>query len=371
MDNLLQGRTVIFLESSPAFGGQERQLLQQMKALSGKGYHCLLVCRSGSRIDEEGRRQGEHIVNLSLRNSCHLPSILGIRKLIKRHRPLACISHSGHDANCLSIAALTRWHRPRIIRSRTWHSQRRPSLLSRLLPVDEVMVPSRYLAEQLRLQRPDMNIRVVYPGINFTALDDAKNGAMDADLQVWMATRKPLIVHAAMFRGEKNHRLMLAVIRQLKEKYPEIGYLALGEGKDRAHLLAMATGYSVEQNSKLASVASVAAPMVKADLVVMPSLYEPLGMSQIEALGLGVPVMVSNRGGLPETVRQDISGVVVNDMTEASWVAAVSGALEAGAHMRDMAAVGKKDVRARFSIEENTRQLIAVIHGEPVAKRIG
>ncbi|MFO1073681.1 MAG: glycosyltransferase [Geminicoccaceae bacterium] len=47
------------------------------------------------------------------------------------------------------------------------------------------------------------------------------------------------------------------------------------------------------------------------DLLVVPSLWrEPLGMVVLEAYGHGVPVIVSNRGGLPELVRDGQGGFV-------------------------------------------------------------
>ncbi|GAB4169465.1 MAG: hypothetical protein Fur0032_08000 [Terrimicrobiaceae bacterium] len=42
--------------------------------------------------------------------------------------------------------------------------------------------------------------------------------------------------------------------------------------------------------------------LARADLVIMPSLDKPLGLAYLEALALGIPVAVSNAGGLPETV---------------------------------------------------------------------
>ena len=48
----------------------------------------------------------------------------------------------------------------------------------------------------------------------------------------------------------------------------------------------------------------------RAHLVIMPSIWpEPFGRIPVEANKLGVPVIVSNRGGLPETIekiQQDI-----------------------------------------------------------------
>jgi len=50
----------------------------------------------------------------------------------------------------------------------------------------------------------------------------------------------------------------------------------------------------------------------RARVVVVPSLwYEPFGLTALEAMALTRPVIVSDRGGLPEIVEDDVSGRIV------------------------------------------------------------
>ena len=72
------------------------------------------------------------------------------------------------------------------------------------------------------------------------------------------------------------------------------------------------TAYGLEKNVLFAGlVRNLPALYAKSELVVMPSTYEPLGMSQIEALGLGVPVVAGRVGGIPETVEDRRTGLLV------------------------------------------------------------
>ncbi len=55
------------------------------------------------------------------------------------------------------------------------------------------------------------------------------------------------------------------------------------------------------------------------DVVVVPSLWnEPFGRTAIEPLAYGLPVVASNRGGLPEIVRHGVTGLVVDAADPAS-----------------------------------------------------
>jgi glycosyltransferase involved in cell wall biosynthesis len=49
------------------------------------------------------------------------------------------------------------------------------------------------------------------------------------------------------------------------------------------------------------------------DVVVIPSLWhEPFGRTAIEALAYGIPVIASNRGGIPEVIQDALTGLIVD-----------------------------------------------------------
>ena len=60
----------------------------------------------------------------------------------------------------------------------------------------------------------------------------------------------------------------------------------------------------------------------RAALCILPSFYETFGIAALEPMSLGVPVIVSDRGGLPEVVEDGVSGLIfpagdVNALAEA------------------------------------------------------
>ncbi len=61
-----------------------------------------------------------------------------------------------------------------------------------------------------------------------------------------------------------------------------------------------------------------------ADVVVVPSRREPLGLAAVEALACGVPVIASDTGGLRESVRDGVNGLLV----PAADVEALAAALD-------------------------------------------
>lgn len=355
---------VLFTESSRNVGGQELQLLAQMAALAARGVDVRLACNPASRLDAVARARGIAPVAVPFRNSLHPPSIARLVRLLRTFRPDAVISHSGHDANVSAVAARLVRPRPVLVRARTYQHGV-PSAWPYNVASDCTVVPSAELKRALLANpaiRPD-RIHVLYPGIDFDALDAAARAPLPESVARWLdAHPGPLIVHGAMLRPEKGHAFFLDVLAAVREHHPDVRYVAAGEGETRAALESRIAALGLADHVLFPGVLSPLAPLLaRADLAVLPSTYEPLGMFQSEALALGVPVVASRTGGIPETVTDGVTGWLVAPDDCDGWIAAVDAALADRATAHDRAARGRVDVRRRFALSANVDALLARI----------
>jgi 2-deoxystreptamine N-acetyl-D-glucosaminyltransferase/2-deoxystreptamine glucosyltransferase len=78
--------------------------------------------------------------------------------------------------------------------------------------------------------------------------------------------------------------------------------------------------------------------LAAADVVALPSVYEEMGSVLVEALRVGVPVVASRVGGIPDVVADGETGVLVPPGVPDRWADALDGLLadpERRARMRD------------------------------------
>jgi glycosyltransferase involved in cell wall biosynthesis len=126
--------------------------------------------------------------------------------------------------------------------------------------------------------------------------------------------------------AQKRVDLALSALAQLPQPLP---LTVIGDGPERGALEAQAAalpGARVSFTGQL-SPAEVAARLGNADVMVFPAAGEGLGLSAVEALMAGVPVVVaSDGGGVVEAVRAH-GGGVVTDPTPQSLAAGVRDAL--------------------------------------------
>jgi glycosyltransferase involved in cell wall biosynthesis len=344
-------------------GGQELQLLEQARGLAARGVQTRLLCPPASRIAELATQYGVPVSPAKFRNSLHPPSVLRVMRVLAEWKPDAVVSHSGHDADVCALAARLVSKRPRhLVRMRTYqHGLPHAWTYNHLF--DRTLVPSEEMRRRL-LANPGIKgerIAVLRPGIAFAELEGRSLQPLDAGLEETLA-RFPArrLTHAAMLREEKGHLFMLEVLARLRARFPELCYVIAGEGELDQAIRNKAKTLGLEANVCFAGLLrNLPALYVRSELVVMPSLYEPLGMSQIEALGLGVPVVASRVGGIPETMEHRL---VMPGDTEA-WAQALAWALEHRDEMRAFAAAGRADVRRRFELATVLDELMVHLDG--------
>jgi glycosyltransferase involved in cell wall biosynthesis len=104
-----------------------------------------------------------------------------------------------------------------------------------------------------------------------------------------------------------------------------------------------------------------------ATVFVCPSLFEPFGITNIEAMACGTPVVASNRGGIPEIVENNRNGLLV-EPTPQELAKAVSKILGSKQLSAKLSAAGMRTVNAKFSIKEVANKLLA-IYTETIASQ--
>jgi glycosyltransferase involved in cell wall biosynthesis len=108
-------------------------------------------------------------------------------------------------------------------------------------------------------------------------------------------------------------------------------------------------------------VASVAAELRSASLLILPSLQEGFGIIVAEALASGVPAVVTPSGGPEELVRASRGGVVLEDFAPETLADAVTGLLADEPRIVSARGRGREYVESRHSPEQFRRQLAAIL----------
>jgi len=147
--------------------------------------------------------------------------------------------------------------------------------------------------------------------------------------ELGVADDETLVVTVANLRANKGYPYLLAAARAVLDDGRGVRFVAAGQGPQEAELRALHDRLELDDRFRLLGYVPDAARLIAGgDLFVLGSVHEGLPVAVMEALALGVPVVATDVGGLPELVEHDVSGLLVRPRDADALAVAIGTALE-------------------------------------------
>ncbi|MDJ0751158.1 MAG: glycosyltransferase [Woeseiaceae bacterium] len=313
---------ICHLNLAPGYRGGERQTELLVRELAARGLAQRLVVRRGALLVPRCK----DVDGLEIREVASNPIAAGlaVRGSAVAHSHEARTVYSGLLAKALfgTSYLITR----RVVAPQT--QSRLRSLVYRR--AGKIVAVSQAVVEALEVRHPELE-PVVVPDAHASFDVDA------AAVERIRSARagKTLIGHVGAY--DQSHKGQLTIIEAARiavASHPDWHFLLCGEGKDEARFRAEIGDLP---NIELVGwVDNVGDWLAAFDLFVYPSRHEALGSTLLDAMGLGLPILASNVGGIPEVVEDGVNGRLVTPDAPTQWVVAIEAVLgQADDAMRD------------------------------------
>ena len=225
---------------------------------------------------------------------------------------------------------------------------------------DGLTAVSQYLCEETRFAFGCTGCRIeVIPNFIDPAVYDRSR--YQQRLRAEIGDRR-VLMHISNFRPVKRVIDVVRIFARVRAQIPSV-LVMVGDGPDRVDAEDEARLLGVQDDVRfLGKIDAVAPLLASADLFLLPSQSESFGLSALEALASGVPVIGSRAGGLVEVVTEGETGALrpVGDV-EGMAQAAVS-ILGDQATWQRMSEAGAADARRRFARNDIVAQYEAFYH---------
>ena len=150
----------------------------------------------------------------------------------------------------------------------------------------------------------------------------------------------------------KGHRFLLQAMPELRRQFPELHLILFGQGSAEAGIRESIRALGLESCVQLAGFRDDLPRILPClDLLAHPALMEGLGVSLLQAASVGIPIVASRAGGIPEAVRDGINGLLVqpgNSEDLGRAVARVLGDRELALRLGES---GRELVAREFSVD--------------------
>ncbi len=240
-----------------------------------------------------------------------------------------------------------------------------------VLAADAVIAVSKGMARDVLASYPDLDPERVHVVVN--GIDTAEYDAVGATDVLERHGVDPVTPYA-LFVGRITRQKGLAHLLRAARELP--GQLVLCAGAPDTPEIAAETAELVEAlRAARPGVVLISEMLPKGDVIqllshatcfVCPSVYEPLGIVNLEAMACGTAVVASAVGGIPEVVVDGGTGVLVpydeSDPAgfEAGLAAAIRRVLDDPSGAAAMGAAGRRRAVEHFGWDAVARQTLAV-----------
>ncbi|CAO4163871.1 glycosyltransferase family 4 protein [Methylorubrum populi] len=372
----LAGVTVLQIIPALEAGGAERTTVDVAAALAEAGARPLVATEGGRLVGELQAKGGIWVpfpantknplaMALNVERLARLCRREGVQILHARSRAPAWVALGA--ARRLKIPFVTTYHGS--YSGRTGVKILYNSVMAR---GDVVIANSHYTADLIRRAHPDQagdRITVIHRGTDLSVFTPSAvaPARVESLRRAWnVAPHERVVLLAARLTAWKGQRVLIEAAARLRDLgVPDLAVVLAGDPQGRTNYERELDALIEAQNLKgivrrVGHCTDMPAAFRAAAAVAVPSVEpEAFGRSAVEAQALGIPVVVSDLGAVPETVLAppDVdpaqrTGWRVPPGDAAALAEALKEALSLGASARDaLARRAQQHVEAHFSLD--------------------
>lgn len=300
-------------------------------------------------------REGDDLVPLAPRSEVDLSAAWRLARVIAMHRPDVIHAHDPHTVAMASLALSfgVGARVPALVVSRRvdFHLQKHSFSRWKYRQAASFIAASRAIAAILVADGvPKARISVVHDGIDVDRV--ARVPAADLHREFWFPRGAPVLVNVAALVPHKGQKFLVDALAHVRRHIADANLVVFGDGELRGALEQQIRDLGLDKHVVLAGFRDdVLALTRSADLFVMSSVTEGLGSTLLDAMAMGLAVVGTTAGGIPEAVEDGVTGVLVPPGDSAALGAAIVRVLRDPEARVRMGQAGRARVTAQFGVD--------------------
>ncbi len=356
-------KKVVHVTFNMGIGGAERVIANLVENTDAARFDVSVLCleQPVGPFGQKLRKKGYRVDSLYRRPGFDIRLLAQVREYLVQERVdiLHCHQYTPYVYGVLAAA----FHRIKVIFTEhgRFHPDRRRLkrvLLNPLLSKCTDHLTAISLATRAALIRfenfPGHRISVIYNGIVPGTNGLPVNGSLRDALGI------PVKAHVLGSVGRldpiKNQAMMLRVLKQLLEKYPDTFLVLVGDGPERENLQELTR--RLKLTSRVIFAGYQADPQLYygiMDIFLLTSHSEGTAMTLLEAMAAGLPCVVTDAGGNAEIIENDGTGLVVPRGCEEDLANRITRLLADNANMSKFGEAARQRFEKEFTAKKMTR----------------
>ena len=343
-------------------GGAERLLVDLLESFDYGRFEMAAVSlypETGMPLEQEIRKKGINVFYLSKHRGPDLKMIPRLWRLFQMYRPDVLHSHR----YVLRYALLPSLKCTAHVRVHTVHNvaQKEVDQLGKLIHqvafrstlIKPVSISQEVAATVKKLYGHTIETPIIYNGIptrKFTASQHRRRN-----------NGRTILLHIGRFSPQKNHRLLIEVFSMVIKECPNIFLWLVGDGELRPAMEKIVADKGLKNRINFLGLREDVPKLLNnCDIFTLPSNWEGVPLTILEAMASGKPVVATSVGGVPELVENGISGILVRPRDAEVLAHALLRLAKDPSLCQSMGQMAQKKAIARFDIAKTAREYEAL-----------
>jgi glycosyltransferase involved in cell wall biosynthesis len=349
---------ILHLNNEKTWRGGERQTLLLAAGLRDRGVRSVIGCRPDGLLAAQARAAAVETLAIPGNN---FSAALALIRAAKGFDLIHCHTGRGHSLAAITASA----HGKPFLATRRVDFLPRQNSFNRykFRRAERVACISRFIADQLanwevpRDKLPIIPSAVPMPDLEVLSAQHRET----VRARFGVAPGMKLVGNIAALVGHKDQATLLRAAHAVAAQRRDVRFVILGDGELKQSLLALRRELNLAEIVSLPGFVDQAEQCLAAfDVFAMSSCMEGLGSIVLDAFAAGVPVAATAGGGLPELVREHITGLLVPVGDAVKLAEAILRLLEDKDFAARMISNAQTWVRTERSVESMTRDYLTL-----------
>ena len=349
---------IAHLNTERTFRGGERQVYFLIEGLLKKGIKSHLICNKNSKIKDKIRDNLPDIpiFEVEMKGEFYPPAVFLIRSYLKKNNIDILHCHTSH-AHTIGYFATLGLKTKLLVSRRVDFSIHRKgvkflSLFKYNKMCDEIISISKTIKSILIEDGVKKRIIPVYSGVIPMPIMKKDEYKYIFD-EFGILENSIKIVNVAALEAHKGQEYLIKAYSEVVKRFPNSQLIIVGDGKLKEHLKELSREFNIEKNVVFTGFRNdVPAFINAADIFVMSSLDEGLCTSILDALTLNKVVVATNAGGIPEIIKDGITGFLVEKGNVKSLSEKLIKVIENLDEYKEKFSNGRDYIMENFSVEK-------------------
>lgn len=359
---------IAFFCFSHARGGLELMLLKVAAALNQRGHHIVFIASPQSLFEKECGIRHIDFVPLTRRlKYLDVFSASAIARLLGKKRIDIVLTGQSRDVSTALLAKRLRRKTKLAFFQQMQFGNKRKDIFHRWAYGGlDLWITLTDTMKHSVLDNTTVSsdiVRVIPFGVDLSVFRPSQYGKSESRKMFGLPRAAIIISLIGRFDKQKGQEYLLRAIPEVLKKAPQahfafVGEETVGERGYLDELRQIIRGLDIGEHVSFHPFTQDIAGFLSAcDLVAVPSFSETFGYVAVEAMAMGIPVIGTNAGGLPEIVAHGETGLLVPPKESKALASSIIELAIKPRRRKQFGIAARRRVIARFDFSKNILEL--------------